>query len=152
MFGNDRESMRRYYVETWRKANAGTPLDPMERMVAAVISEHPEYQPLLAPGNEAVLGRDYMPEDGQTNPFLHMGMHIALREQADADRPPGIRALIEQLTRHEGDHLEAEHRLMEPLGEVLHAAQRAGTQPDEADYLERVRKVVTAATGGRPEG
>lgn len=152
MFGNDRESMRRYYVETWRKANAGKPLDPMERMVAAVISEHPEYQPLLAPGNEAVLGRDYMPEDGQTNPFLHMGMHIALREQADADRPPGIRALIEQLTRHEGDHLEAEHRLMEPLGEVLHAAQRAGTQPDEADYLERVRKVVTAATGGRPEG
>ncbi len=81
MFGNDRESMRRYYVETWRKANAGETLDPMERMVAAVISEHPEYQPLLAPGNEAVLERDYIPEDGQTNPFLHMGMHIARREQ-----------------------------------------------------------------------
>ena len=151
MFGNDRESMRRYYVDTWRKANAGEALDPMERLVATVISEHPEYQPLLAPGNEPVLDRDYMPEDGQTNPFLHMGMHIALREQAGADRPPGIRALIEQLTRHDGDHLEAEHRLMEPLGEVLHAAQRAGTQPDEADYLERVRRVVTRATGGQPD-
>ena len=151
MFGNDRESMRRYYVDTWRKANAGEALDAMERLVTTVISEHPEYQPLLAPGNEPVLDRDYMPEDGQTNPFLHMGMHIALREQAGADRPPGIHALLEQLTRHEGDHLEAEHRLMEPLGEVLHAAQRAGAQPDEADYLERVRKVVTDATGGRPD-
>jgi len=150
MFGNDRESMRRYFVDTWHKACAEERLDAMERMVASVIAEHPEYQPLLAPGNEPVLERDYQPEDGQTNPFLHMGMHIALREQAGADRPPGIRALIEQLVRHEGDHLEAEHRLMEPLGEILHAAQVAGTPPDEGAYLERARTLVARRTGDKP--
>lgn len=150
MFGNDRDSTRRYFVDTWRKARAGETLDPMERLVAGVIADHPEYQPLLEPGNEAVLERDYTPEEGQTNPFLHMGMHIALREQAAADRPAGMRALTEQLAEHEGDRLEAEHRLMEPLGETLWEAQRAGGQPDESRFLERVREVVAAATGGRP--
>ena len=150
MFGNDREGMRRFFIETWRKARAGETLTAMERRVATVIGEHPEYQGLLAPENEAVLARDYTPEEGQTNPFLHMGMHIALREQAAADRPPGIRALIEQLSAHQGDHLEAEHLLMEPLGESLWEAQRAGREPDEAHYLERVRALVAQVTGKPP--
>lgn len=142
MFGDDRDSMRRFYIEAWRKAQAGEPLEPMERVVADVIADHPEYQPLLAPGNEAVVERDYRPEDGQTNPFLHMGLHIALREQEATDRPPGIAALIQRLKAQLGDHLEAEHRLMEPLGETLWEAQRDGTQPDEGAYLERVRRMV----------
>ena len=147
MFGNDRDSMRRFYQETWRKAASGTPLEPMEQLVAGVIADHPEYQPLLAPDNEAVLARDYLPEDGQTNPFLHMGLHIALREQLAADRPAGIRAQIERLSHHLGDRLEAEHRLMEPLGETLWEAQRNGTPPDEATYLERVRRLVSETVG-----
>ncbi len=142
MFGNDRESMRRFYIEVWRKAQAGEAMEPMERRVAEVIRDHPEYQPLLAPGNEGVVSRDYQPEDGQTNPFLHMGLHIALREQEAADRPPGIAALIQRLKAQTGDHLEAEHRLMEPLGETLWEAQRNGQQPDESTYLERVRRLV----------
>lgn len=142
MFGSDRDSMRRFYIEAWRKAQAGEPLEPMERVVADVVADHPEYQPLLAPGNEAVVDRDYQPEDGQTNPFLHMGLHIALREQEATDRPPGIAALIQRLKAQLGDHLEAEHRLMEPLGETLWEAQRAGGQPDEQAYLERVRRMV----------
>jgi len=142
MFGNDRDSMRRFYIETWRKAQAGEKLEPMEQRVAEVIAAHPEYQALLAPGNEAVVSQDYQPEDGQTNPFLHMGLHIALREQEAADRPPGIAALIQRLKAQMGDHLEAEHRLMEPLGETLWEAQRTGQQPDESTYLERVRRLV----------
>jgi len=145
MYGNDRDRMRRFYMETWRKAQSGATLEALEQRVAGVIADHPEYQPLLAPGNEAVLARDYQPEDGQTNPFLHMGLHITLREQAGTDRPPGIRAQIERLAAHLGDRLEAEHRLMDPLGEALWAAQRAGTPPDEAAYLERVKRVVSAA-------
>ena len=147
MFGDDRERMRRFYLETWRKAQAGAVLEPMERLVAGVIADHPEYQALLDPDNEAVLARDYLPEDGQTNPFLHMGLHIALREQHAADRPAGIRAQIERLERYLGDRLEAEHRLMDPLGETLWEAQRNGTPPDEATYLERVRRLVTDETG-----
>lgn len=150
MFGSDRDSMRRFYVETWRKRQEGAPLEPVERLVAEVIAEHPEYQPLLAGGAEAVMDRDYTPEEGQTNPFLHMGLHIALREQAGADRPAGIRALRDQLARHLGDHLEAEHRLMDALGETLWEAQRAGGEPDEAAYLERVRRLVRDTTGQPP--
>lgn len=152
MFGNDRESMRRFFAETWRKAQADESLEGMERVVAGVIAEHPEYQPLLAPGNESVMQRDYTPEDGQTNPFLHMGLHIALREQAGADRPPGIHALIEQLAAHQGDRHAAEHELMEPLGETLWRAQRDGVPPDEHAYIEAVRRLVGTRTGARPAG
>jgi len=150
MYGNDRDSMRRVYVEAWRKASNGEAMDSMERLIAEVVGEHPEYQPLLAPGNESVLARDYAPEEGQTNPFLHMGLHIALREQAATDRPAGIRALIDQLTRHTGDRLEAEHRLMEPLGEALWDAQRTAGEPDQAAYVERVRRLVADTTGTSP--
>jgi len=142
VFGHDRESMRRFFVDAWRKAQAGEPLEPMERLVAEVVAEHPEYHGLLAHGNEAVLDRDYQPEDGQTNPFLHMGLHITLREQEAADRPPGITDLIQCYKAKVGDHLEAEHRLMEPLGTTLWEAQRRGGEPDEAAYLERVRRLV----------
>lgn len=149
MFGGDRDQMRRFFVQVWQKAQAGEALEPMERIVADVIGGHPEYQPLLT-GNEAVLGRDYTPEEGQTNPFLHMGLHIALREQAGADRPPGIAALIEQLALHLGDRLEAEHRLMEPLGAALWSAQRNNEAPDEQAYLEAVRELVARTTGRPP--
>lgn len=149
MFGSDRDRIRAYYVETWRKARAGEPLDATQRLVAAVIHDHPEYQPLLAPDDQTAVARDFPSGDGQSNPFLHMGLHIALREQANADRPPGIRALIERLVAHLGDRLEAEHVLMEPLGETLWEAQRAGVAPDETAFLERVRALVAAHAGAR---
>ncbi len=150
MFGNDRESLRRYFIDTWQKARAGTQLEAMEQLVAGVIAEHPEYHPLLESGPEEVVDHDYTPEDGQTNPFLHMGMHIALREQAGSDRPPGMQALTEQLAAFTGDRHEAEHQLMEPLGAALWHAQRTGMQPDETRYLDGVRQLVQDTTGRPP--
>lgn len=150
MYGQDRDSMRLFFADAWRKAAAGEALEPMERIVAGVISEHPEYHDLLANPDTARLDRDYRPEDGETNPFLHMGMHIALREQAGADRPPGIRALIDQIAVHLGDLHAAEHELMEPLGEALWRAQRDSTHPDEATYLEAVRNLASRRTGRPP--
>ncbi len=147
MFGNDRDRMRQFYVDVWHKASSGTVLDPMERIVAEVIADHPEYHPLLATSDETALNRDYTPDEGQTNPFLHMGMHIALREQEGADRPAGIRDLIQRLIAAVGDRHQAEHQLMEPLGETLWEAQRAGKEPDQAAFLERVRKLVTDTAG-----
>ncbi len=78
MFGNDRDSLRRYYGTVWGKACAGQPLEPLEEMISGVIREHPEYQSMLA-DPEVALSREYTPELGQTNPYLHMGMHIALQ-------------------------------------------------------------------------
>ncbi|HMR02736.1 MAG TPA: DUF1841 family protein [Candidatus Competibacter phosphatis] len=141
MFGSDRDGLRRYYRTVWEKAGSAQPLEPLERLIAEVIREHPEYQPVLT-GGESALSRDYTPEMGQTNPFLHMGMHIAIREQLGGDRPAGILAVHQRLCRRLGDSHAAEHLMMECLGETLWEAQRGGGEPDERVYLERLRRLA----------
>lgn len=141
MFGNDRDSLRRYYCTVWEKANAGQPLEALDRIIAGVIREHPEYQSMLGQA-EAILSRDYPPAMGQTNPFLHMGMHIAIQEQLGSDRPTGIRQLYQQICQRVGDSHAAEHLMMECLGETLWEAQRASVEPDERAYLERLRRLA----------
>ncbi|MCC5857053.1 MAG: DUF1841 family protein [Ectothiorhodospiraceae bacterium] len=141
MFSSDRDQLRRQYVLAWRKHQNGETLTPLEAAIAQVVAEHPEYQPLLASENRA-LGREYLPEQGESNPFLHMGMHLALREQVGTNRPKGIRAVYEALCRVTRDPLEAEHLMMDCLAESLWQAQRDGTTPDERAYLKRLRKLV----------
>ena len=114
-------------------------LEPMEAIIADVIKLHPEYHPLLDKGGSAK-GKDFSPEDGQTNPFLHMGMHISLREQAAGDRPTGIQAIYQKLVKQKCIH-EAEHAMMECLGEALWKAQRANAMPDENAYLACLRQL-----------
>ena len=141
MFGTDRDSLRRYYCTVWDKACAGQPLEPLERIIAEAIRAHPEYQPALADA-ETALGREYAPELGQTNPFLHMGLHLAIREQVATDRPAGIAVVHRSLTARLGDVHDAEHAMIERLGEALWNAQRAGLPPDEARYLESLRRLL----------
>ncbi|HEX7029876.1 MAG TPA: DUF1841 family protein [Gammaproteobacteria bacterium] len=138
MFSDKREDLRRQFVEAWRKAREGLPVTALEDLIASVIAEHPEYQALLE--NEDALAREWTPEQGETNPFLHMGMHIAVREQLSVDRPPGIRKAFEMLAQRRGDAHAAEHDMLECLGESLWEAQRAGRMPDEAAYLEKIRQ------------
>lgn len=137
MFGQDREQMRRFFGAAWQKRLEGLPLEAVEMLVADVIADHPEYHALL---EEAALEREYPPELGATNPFLHMGMHIAIREQVAAGRPAGIPGLHQAITIRLGGAHEAEHRMMDCLGEVLWRAQRDGAEPDEAAYLECLRR------------
>jgi hypothetical protein len=141
MFGTDRTALRRYYAESWRKACANEPLEALEQQIAAVIGEHPEYHSCLeSSGN--TLERDFAPQSGESNPFLHMGMHLALREQLATGRPSGIRELWPLLLKKIGDAHEVEHRMMECLGQALWEAQRSNRIPDEAAYLECLRKIV----------
>jgi len=143
MYSLDRNRMRRVFLDAWRKSRTSEPLQPLEQIVAEVIHRHPEYQPLIEAG-EQVLERDFLPEGGQTNPFLHMGMHISLQEQIGADRPPGIRDLFRRIAERSGNAHEAEHRMMECLGASLWEAQRAGTLPDEQAYLACLGKLAGA--------
>lgn len=114
-------------------------MEPMEAIIAEVIELHPEYHRLLH--TETTIEQlDYSPEQGQTNPFLHMGMHIALREQAAADRPAGMQIIYRKLIDEKGQH-DAEHDMMECLGEALWNAQRINQAPDEAAYLECLQKL-----------
>lgn len=137
MFGNDRTALRQVFVEAWRKYQSRLPLEPLEALVADVVAAHPEYHALLT---NAELDQEYTPERGETNPFLHMALHVSLREQLTSDRPPGIAAVIRRLARQKGDLHQAEHLLLECLGRVLWEAQRNNRLPDEAAYLECARK------------
>jgi hypothetical protein len=90
---------------------------------------------------EQALAAEFTPEGGRENPFLHMGLHLAIREQVATDRPPGINEIHEKLSARLGDAHAAEHAMLEPLAEALWEAQRSGLMPDEQVYLERLRKL-----------
>ena len=132
--------MRRMYLEAWRKFSARAPLEPLEAQLAAVIAEHPEYIAWLEAGEQA-LGAEFTPEGGRENPFLHMGLHLAIREQVATNRPAGVAEIHQKLSERMGGTHAAEHAMLEPLAETLWDAQRQGRVPDEQVYLERLRKL-----------
>ena len=136
--GQSREQLRQMYLNAWRKYTARQPLEPLEAQLAAVIAEHPEYVSLLEGGPQA-LTADYTPESGQANPFLHMGLHLAIREQVATDRPAGIARIHQALSRRLSDPHAAEHAMLEVLAETLWESQRGARAPDEQRYLERLR-------------
>jgi hypothetical protein len=134
-----RTALRRMYRDAWRKHRESRPVEPVEDQIVRVVDLHPEYTPLLE-GDEDVLERDYTPEQGQLNPFLHMGLHLAVREQVATNRPAGIADVHRALLARLGDPHAAEHAMIDCLGEALWQAQRAGRAPDEAAYLEALRR------------
>ena len=138
MFGDNREQLRQMYVDAWRKQQDGALLTPLEAMIAEVVDMHPEYHALLDRGEDAI-ERDFLPEQGESNPFMHMGMHIAIREQLSTDRPAGIVDAIRTLLARLQDAHAVEHQVMECLGTSLWEAQRAGQAPDEQAYLRCVQ-------------
>ena len=138
IFGQDRDELRQMYADAWAKTQAGKPLSPLEAQIAAVIEDHPEYQTILTAEKSASVDH---PEQGVTNPYLHMGLHLALREQVVTNRPPGIKTLFEQLRNKHADQHSAEHVALECLAETLWEAQSANTAPSETAYLERLRRL-----------
>jgi hypothetical protein len=137
--GYSRDQLRQAYTDAWRKHTDRAPLSAQEASIAAIIELHPEYQALIAdPANS--LAFEPGAATGQQNPFLHMGLHLAVRDQLVVDRPPGVRALHQQLQSRLGDPHAAEHALMEALAEVLWQANRDGRAPDEQQYLALARR------------
>ena len=139
--GQSREQLRRMYLEAWRKFSAKQPLEPLEAQLAAVIAEHPEYLQWIEAG-DAAIAAEFTPESGRQNPFLHMGLHLAIREQVATDRPKGIAEIHRKLATKLGDAHAAEHAMLEPLAEALWEAQRNNRMPDERAYLERLRTLA----------
>jgi len=142
--GYSRDQLRLAYAQAWAKHLARSPLAPLEAQIADVIGAHPEYQRMLADADTAV-GFEQNPASGDENPFLHMGLHLAVRDQISVDRPPGIRDLSRKLQARHGDAHRAEHALMEALGQELWTAQRDGRPPDEGKYLELARNRLTTS-------
>lgn len=141
MFGQNRSQIRHFFLDAWARHLRCEALEPLAAQVVKAIEEHPEYHALMESGKDALHG-DHPPELGLSNPFLHLGMHLAIREQTATDRPLGIRAVYQCLCATLGGAHEAEHAIMECLGQSLWESQRNGNPPDEQTYLECVRRLA----------
>ena len=136
---SSRDDLRRRYLAAWQRRRDGLPLTSLDAEIADVIELHPEYQALLE--NAEALATEFTVEQGRVNPFLHMGLHLGLREQLATRRPAGIEQIHARLAAKLGDLHAAEHRMIEVLAETLWEAQRTGQAPDEQRYLERLRQL-----------
>ena len=138
--GMSRDNLREMYRAAWREYRSQLPLSPLEKQIVAVISEHPEYRVIIE--SAAADLANYSPRSGQLNPWLHMGLHLAIREQVSTNRPAGIAEVHAKLSARAGGAHEAEHRMLEVLAEQLWEAQRSGRPPDENVYLDRLRQLT----------
>jgi hypothetical protein len=129
--------VRRFFCDTWAKHQAGQPLTPLEALAADWIGQHPEYHADLS-DVEAALAAQFQVEEGRTNPFLHLSMHLSITEQVSIDQPRGIRGAVEKLAARRGSLHDAHHEVMEALGEMVWASQRSGLPPDGQAYIANV--------------
>jgi uncharacterized protein DUF1841 len=137
MFGTDRNQLRLMYKTAWEKFQQQQNLSPLETQITEVIKEHPEYHDFVTQ-----LDKDFLPELGQTNPFLHMGLHLGLREQLSTNRPPGIIEIFNQLVKIKSSAHDAEHSMIECLAEAMWSSQANNTPPDEMQYLSALKKLT----------
>ncbi len=135
MFTPSRTDVRRFVIEAWQKRRSGLPASALETLAADVAQLHPEYHALLESGDEA-LEREWTPIAGETNPFLHLSLHLAIEEQLSIDQPFGIATRFSQLmARNHGDRHAAIHVILECLGETLWRANREQKPLDAEAYL-----------------
>ena len=134
MFNPSRDEARLFLFESWRKRRAGELLTPLEDLAAQLIAKHPEYHAVLEDPDRHH-DKDYTPEQGAANPFLHLMMHLTIEEQISIDQPTGIRAHFVRLTQQFESEHDAQHRMMECLGEMIWQAQCNRTQPDATIYF-----------------
>ena len=139
MFNPSRKEARQFFFDAWRKHRDGQPLTPLESITLDVELMHPEYHAILEDA-EKYLDRDYLPELGETNPFLHMSMHLAINEQLSIDQPPGIKSSFDALCVKYGDTHDALHQVMDCLAEMVWHAQKSGVTPDGREYLACLKK------------
>jgi Domain of unknown function (DUF1841) len=142
MFAPSQNDVRRFFCDAWRKHGSALPLTPIEAQAADWIAEHPEYHVDLA-DVDAALAAVFDVEAGRTNPFLHLSMHLSITEQVGIDQPRGIKQAFELLRHRLGSAHDAQHEVMECLGEMIWASQRSGLPPDGQAYLACVRRRAT---------
>ena len=140
IFSQDRDALRQQYHDVWKKMQSGQILTALEQMIADVIVLHPEYHNLLSSPIQP--GQEYFVENGQTNPYLHMGLHIAVHEQISTDRPAGIVIAHQKLMAKTADPHAAEHLMIDCLAEQLWLAQQQQQPPSETAYLRALKHLA----------
>lgn len=139
MFNPSVSDVRNFFFDTFAKASQQQGLSDLEKMAYSVIMEHPEYHPVLR-DREKYLNYNWLPDAGETNPFLHLSMHMSIWEQLSIDQPIGVKALYLEICEHTGDEHEAQHQVLDCLAEMVWQAQYSNMQPDPNIYLSCLRR------------
>lgn len=142
MFQPSQADVRRFFCSVYAKWQQGQPLDALETLASQWVSEHPEYHADFA-DVDAALARMYEVEEGKTNPFLHLAMHLSISEQCSIDQPRGIRQAVELLASRRDSLHAAHHDTMEALGRMVWESQRSGRPPDGQAYIEAIQRLAT---------
>ncbi|MFV1983801.1 MAG: DUF1841 family protein [Thiohalomonadales bacterium] len=141
MFTQDRSQLRKIFFNAWNNFQKNLALTPMDEIIVKIIKLHPEYHDMLGHENDFI-DKDYLPENGESNPFLHMAMHISIHEQLSTKRPVQIIQLYQQLLNKYNDQHIVEHHMMECLGQMIWNAQHNNELPDESLYIDCLQKLV----------
>jgi hypothetical protein len=142
MFQPSQADVRKFFCAVFAKWHTAQPMDALETLASQWVAEHPEYHADFA--NEAVaLEKMYDVENGKTNPFLHLSMHLSVSEQCSIDQPRGIRQAVELLTARRDSLHDAHHETMEALGKMIWESQRSGRPPDGQAYIDAVQRCAT---------
>lgn len=139
MFNPSQTDVRNFFFDTLEKSKLGHPLTDLEKIAYSTILEHPEYEAVLT-NRKKYLEYQWPVEKGETNPFLHLSMHMSIIEQLSIDQPPGIKNLYTELCDKFKEPHNASHELMDCLGEMVWQAQSAGTMPDMNIYFSCINK------------
>jgi len=142
MFAPSQNDVRRFFCDAYCKQREGTPMTPLESLAADWIAAHPEYHDDLA-DVDAALAAVFDVDAGRTNPFLHLSMHLSISEQVSIDQPRGIKQAFELLAAKRGSAHDAQHEVMECLGQMMWESQRSGLPPDGEKYIACVRRRAT---------
>ena len=143
MFSPSQADVRRFFCSVYAKALAGNALEAIETIASQWMNEHPEYTQDFADVDAALASMGEV-QDGRTNPFLHLSMHLSISEQCSIDQPRGIRQAIELLTHKRTSLHQAHHEAMDCLGQMLWESQQAGRPPDGDAYIACVQRQATS--------
>ena len=137
MFYQDRKKQREFLANSWQKYTRNKPLEPLEKQLASIIEIHPEYHDLI--GN---IDSECFPEQGEVNPFLHINLHLALRDQLSLNHK-GVKEVHQELINHYKDSHEVEHLMMECIAEMIYISQKSNTTMDQESYLNCITNLTT---------
>jgi len=139
MFNPSQAEARSFFFDVFSKAQQNVVLSDLEKTAYSVILEHPEYHKVLK-NKEKYINYQYLPEMGETNPFLHLSMHLTILEQLSINQPAGISDLYKQMCLKLGDEHKASHEIIDCLGKMIYQALRKRINPDVSIYFECIYK------------
>jgi hypothetical protein len=137
VFSQDRKKQREFLAKSWQKYTSNKPLEPLEKQLVSIIEIHPEYHNLIDN-----IESDYFPEQGEVNPFLHISLHLALRDQLSINHPKGVKEVYQKLSKQYKDSHEVEHLMMECIAEMIYISQKNNTAIDHESYLNCITSMA----------